>query len=289
MAVEIAPTLTHRAAHVASPAPAPFIKWVGGKGGLLRQLSPMLPGYFKGYHEPFVGGGAMFFATRPAQARLTDLNGRLIEAYNVLRDEPLALIERLEHHSRRHSSDHFYHSRGRFNAPAGLGPIDRAALFIYLNKTCFNGLYRENKSGAFNAPIGRYTRPRIVDHDGLLAASAALRGVALEVASFERVLDHAEPDDFVYFDPPYVPVSDTSRHTAYTGAGFGMLEQTKLAKTFAELAQRGCRVMLSNSDAPEVHELYRGWRVDRVTRSGAMNSKGGLRKERVGEVVVRSW
>lgn len=270
------------------PKPSPFLKWVGGKARLLEQFADLLPEEFDGYHEPFVGGGAMFFHLDPSEARLSDVNGRLVETYRVIRDALPELIARLEEHRERHGEAYYYRQRQRMNAPRGLDEVQRAALFIYLNKTCFNGLYRENKRGEFNVPMGRYANPSVFDLGNLASASRALQGVRIEQASFDSVLEHARPGDFVYFDPPYVPISATSSFTSYAAEGFDDELQLRLAQTFDELARRGCLVMLSNSDCDFVRELYAGWRIESVLAPRSVNSRADKRGA-VGEVAVLSW
>lgn len=267
----------------------PFVKWVGGKRGLMSQYAPYFPEEFGAYHEPFVGGGAVFFHLQPENARLSDVNGRLVETYRSVRDDLPGLIDRLESHRERYSEAYFYQARERFNQRRGLSALDRAALFIFLNKTCFNGLYRENKRGFFNAPWGRRKNaPAMFDLPSLVAASRALSGVELLSASFERVLDDAVEGDLVYFDPPYVPLSTTSSFTSYAKGGFGDALQVRLAQTFDQLARRGCYVMLSNSDCDAVRELYAGWRIETVYAARAVNSKASGRG-RIAEVLVCSW
>lgn len=268
--------------------PAPFLKWVGGKTRLLGQLDELFPAEFEHYHEPFVGGGAVFFHLAPPTATLSDINGRLIETYRAVRDDVDGLIDRLEHHRRRHNRAYYYQARTRLNAPRGLDAIDRAALFMYLNKTCFNGLYRENRSGEFNVPMGRYKDPSIYDEARLHAASRRLQQVDLRIDGFAGVVDRAQEGDFVYFDPPYVPLNATSSFTGYAKGGFDVDMQVQLAQTFDALAKRGVYVMMSNSNAPLVHELYAGWRIDKVMAPRSINSRSDKRGA-IAEVVVRSW
>ena len=277
-----------RAAFAPTVDPTPFLKWVGGKTRLLSQMEGLLPEEFDGYHEPFVGGGAVFFRLLPDQARLTDVNGRLIDCYTAIRDDVESLADELARHARRHDKAYYYRQRERFNSARRLSGTQRAGLMMYLNKTCFNGLYRENSRGEFNVPMGSYKKPRVLDLPNLLAVHETLKGVDLGVASFERVLDHAEPGDLVYFDPPYVPVSATSSFTSYAKGGFGSDLQVRLAQVFAELAQRGCYVMLSNSDCGLVRELYAGWRIEQVWAPRSINSRAD-RRGAVPEVVVCSW
>lgn len=265
--------------------PGPFIKWAGGKSRLLEQYEAVIPREIDRYHEPFVGGGAVFFHFQPTSARLTDINPRLVGTYRAIRDDVHGVIDRLEVHRERHEKGYYYDCRQRFNEPRGLNASDRAALFIYLNKTCYNGLYRENQSGGFNVPMGSYKQPGIFEVPQLIAASAALQNVEIERASFEAVLDHAKPGDVVYFDPPYVPLSTTSSFTNYFAEGFDNALQIKLARTFDALAKRGCQVFLSNSDTPAVRELYAGYRIHQIMAPRSINSKGDSRGK-VAEVLV---
>ena len=269
------------------PTPSPFIKWAGGKSRLLSQYDEHFPVEFDNYHEPFVGGGAVFFHLAPATATLSDINPRLVEVYRTIRDDVEALIDRLAHHRERHNKAYYYQSRTRFNG-GRMNAVDRASLFIYLNKTCFNGLYRENSRGEFNVPMGRYKSPSIFDPMHLRSVSLQLQDVDLVVDGFMSVADRAEPGDLVYFDPPYVPLNRTSSFTTYSKGGFDEKMQHDLARTFDKLAKRGCFVMLSNSDCPFVRELYAGWRVETISAPRAINSKAG-RRGRVNEVLVCSW
>lgn len=272
-----------------APEPAPFLKWVGGKGRLLGQLLPLLPpGVELMRHvEPFLGGGALFFAQRPKRALLADVNPALVDTYCAVRDEVEAVVDALVSLARHHGVDAYYRVRERFNA-ARAPRAERAAMFIYLNKTCFNGLYRVNRSGAFNVPAGRYAKPRILDPGLLLAASHALRHAHIEHASFEETLRLAHPGDFVYFDPPYVPASATANFTAYAADGFTGRDQERLRDVFRVLDRRGCKVMLSNSDVPLTRDLYREFRVDRVVAPRAINCDA-TRRGLVPEVVVRNY
>ncbi len=272
---------------VVAPSPArarPFLKWAGGKGRLLEQLRPLLPARFARYFEPFAGGAALFFDLRPEHAELTDINSELIDCYRAVRDKVEPVIGALKRH--RYDETHYY--RVRAIDPASLARPERAARTIYLNKTGYNGLYRVNRSGKFNVPMGRYTNPRVCDADNLRACSAALKGVEVQVRDFETQVARARAGDFVYFDPPYVPVSDTADFTSYAPGGFGLDGQRRLAALFASLARRGVHVVLSNSDTPLVRELYRGFRIARVLAARNINSRGALRGK-VGEVVVTSF
>lgn len=266
-------------------APAPFLKWAGGKARLIEQFQPYFPQEFGRYHEPFIGGGALYFHLQPEDAVISDVNERLISAYTAIRDELPALMERLELHAKKHSRDHYYRCRERFNQARSMSNVERAALMIYLNKTCFNGLYRENRRGEFNVPIGSYVNPTVFREENLIAVSQQLQHTDIRVQSFEHVLKTAQAGDFVYFDPPYVPLSATSSFTSYVGAGFDLQMQQRLAEVFTELAHRGCYVFLSNSDSPVVRELYRGWRMETVRAGRAINSKASGRNA-VNELLV---
>lgn len=266
-------------------APAPFLKWAGGKGRLLDQILPMLPETWGTYYEPFIGGGALFFNMRPDRAVISDVNERLIDAYVAIRDELPALVELLDHHASRHSKDYYYRARERFNRGRKVSSLERAALMIYLNKTCFNGLYRENSRGEFNVPMGSYVNPSVYRLNNLSAVSQQLQDTDIRVASFEHVLENAKPGDLVYFDPPYVPVSATSSFTSYVGAGFDLAMQQRLAEIFTELAHRGCHVFLSNSDSDVVRELYHGWRMETIRAGRGINARAD-RRGAVNELLV---
>ena len=245
---------------------------------------PLLPKSWGRYFEPFVGGGALFFALRPRNAVLTDSNAELVNVYRVVRDKLEALIEELSKHP--YDKDHYYEVRAQ--DPRTLTDVEAAARMIYLNKTAFNGLYRVNKSGRFNVPFGRYSNPKICDRPRLRAASEALRGVVVAQRDFSEVVHFTRPGDFVYFDPPYVPRSATSNFTNYASGGFGLEQQRRLAQIFRELDRAGVKVMLSNSDTDLVRSLYHDFRIDTVLARRAVNSKASARGP-ITEVVVRNY
>jgi len=274
----------------AQPSASPFIKWVGGKGKLRHALSALLPpGVELMRHvEPFVGGGAMFFALAPERALLCDVNADLVNTYIAVRDEVSHVIQHLSKLAHGHGEERYYEVRERYNLRTEKTHAERAALFIYLNKTCFNGLHRVNKKGAFNVPMGRYTNPTILDAQGLLAASAQLAGTDIKRQPFEALLSDARPGDFVYLDPPYEPVSRTANFTSYAQDGFGQDQQTKLRDVYRELDRRGCKLMLSNSDVPFIRDLYRGFQIDGVLAPRAVSCDGKNRAP-AQEVVVRNY
>ena len=268
--------------------PKPFMKWGGSKLKLLGQYAPFFPSSFGNYIEPFVGGGAVFFHLR-AQARiknalLSDANHEVVDCYVAIRDDVQAVIDAL----RPHVYEKKYYYDVRALDPARLPLPDRAARLIYLLKTCYNGLCRVNSIGQFNTPFGKYVNPTICDVPTLQACAQALQGVAIECADFRAVSSRPQSGDFVYLDPPYVPLSDTSNFTAYTPGGFGKHDQQALAAVFRQLDQRGVLVMLSNSETPLVRQLYAGFRIDVVSANRSINSKA-TKRGAIAELVVRNY
>jgi DNA adenine methylase len=261
--------------------PRPFLKWAGGKGQLLGRLRARVPPSYGRYFEPFLGGGALFFALRPARGFLSDVNREIIDCYTAVRDDVSGLVAALRDH--RYDSKHYYEVRN--TDPAKLALVERAARTIFLNKTGFNGLYRVNRAGKFNVPFGRYAKPAICDEPNLRACSAALADVELVAADFERAASRAAAGDFVYFDPPYVPVSRTAAFTAYAPGGFDLDAQSRLAAFFDKLAERGVAVLLSNSDVPEIRKLYARYAMDTIEATRVINCKA-TRRGPVRELLV---
>lgn len=270
------------------PDAAPFLKWAGGKSRLITQYQPYLPapGDIHRYYEPFIGSAALYFHLQPACARLSDTNCKLIETYEIVRDRPDELIAALQPH--RNEKRYYYKIRSQ--NPQKLTAVQRAARLIYMNKTCYNGLYRENQKGQFNVPFGRYKRPKICDVERLNAASRALQGVELCALDFAEAVHDAGEGDFVYFDPPYVPLNATSNFTGYSRFGFDEEDHRRLAQLFHELTARGCRVMLSNSSAPLVYELYdgQGYELQKVQARRNINSKAH-RRGPVTELLIMNY
>lgn len=274
---------------IATPAVArPVLKWAGGKTQNLAELLARMPSAFNAYHEPFVGGGALFFKLvaqdRIKQAYLSDINGSLIDVYLGLRDCVDEVIAHLEQH--RHDHDYYYWIRAL--DPARLSLPERAARVIFLNKTCYNGLYRENQSGQFNVPFGRYKNPTICDEPNLRAAATVLQGVSIERRSFDTILGTARRGDMVYFDPPYHPMSRTANFTSYDRNGFGEDYQRRLREVFDALTRRDVQVMLSNSDTPFIRALYADYTIDRVLATRSVNSKANGRGK-IAEVIIRNY
>ncbi len=268
-------------------APAlPIVKWAGGKTRILDKLLSRRPVEFRRYYEPFMGGAAMFFRLAPQNAVLADLNTDLMNVYRCVAWNVEAVIKRLEEHRALHEHDYYYTMRERFNDRKHCrSTVERAAAFIYLNKTCFNGLYRVNRRGNFNVPIGRYASPKICDPKGLRSASTVLQRAELRVGNYADQVADAGAGDFVYFDPPYDPLTKTSNFTSYTKQAFGDQEQHDLACVVGDLTDRGVFVMLSNNDTPLIRDLYRGFNIDQIPAPRAINSRGSSRGP-VMEVVV---
>ena len=270
------------------PEARPFLKWAGGKSQLLEQFRPLLPrsGTFGRYFEPFVGSGALFFHLRPPAAELSDVNREIIDCYRAVQKCPEDVILELAKHE--HDEEHYYSVRAD-SKRRKLGVA--AARTIYLNKTGYNGLYRVNSAGRFNVPMGRYANPGFQSpalFATIRACSRALISARLAAGDFADALKGVEKGDFVYLDPPYVPVSETSDFTSYARGGFCWADQERLAGVCADLWRRGAKVMLSNSDTESVRKLYRGYRIDVVKASRSINSRGAKRGK-VQEVVVRNF
>lgn len=232
----------------------PFIKWVGGKRALLPAIKSHLPSQFNDYHEPFLGGGAVFFAvgSKAKKAFLSDRNLELVVTYQVIKEDPTHLIERLRGHAEAHhenAKDYYYQVR----AAEPTEPVEVAARFIYLNKTCFNGLYRVNRRGRFNVPIGSYKNPNIIQEENILACHEVLKNATIRIGNFDSIAP--KKGDFVYFDPPYHPLNGTS-FTEYTQDNFHDANQTELRDFALRLHKQGVYVMLSNSHCDFIRDLY---------------------------------
>jgi DNA adenine methylase len=281
-------------AEIIEEKPKPFVKWVGGKRQLLKQFRLMNlypPERFdikKGrYFEPFVGGGAVFFDLLPEKAFLSDMNKELVITYNVIKNDVEALIKSLK----KHKTDKEYFLKIRAQNPSALSDLAVASRFIFLNRTCFNGMYRVNSKGGFNVPFGQYKNPLICDEINLRKVSKALKGIEIKHQDYKEVLKKAKKGDFIYFDPPYYPVSKTASFTSYTKESFLDKEQIELRDTFLELNERGCFVMLSNSDTPFINEAYSGFngiRINKVEAGRAINSDASKRGK-ITEVLITNY
>ena len=282
------------AAQFLAEKPKPFVKWVGGKRQLLeqfRRLNLYPPELFDiktgRYFEPFVGGGAVFFDLLPERGFLSDLNKELVTTYNVIKNDVDGLITSLK----KHKTDKEYFLKIRAQDSNKLSDLNVASRFIFLNRTCFNGMYRVNSKGRFNVPYGKYTNPLICDEENLKKVSKALQGIEIKHQDYKEVLKKAKKGDFVYFDPPYYPVSKTASFTSYTAESFLDKEQIELRDTVLELQERGCYVMLSNSDTPFINKIYSGYkciRINKVEAGRAINSKGSGRGK-ITEVLITNY
>jgi DNA adenine methylase len=249
-------------------AVTPFLKWAGGKGQMVDQIVRYAPARFGRYIEPFLGGGALFFYMRSPGSLLNDLNDELINTYRVVQNNVEQLIAALE--GLPYEENFYYEMRSR--DPAQMPDVERAARFIYLNRTCFNGLYRVNKRNEFNVPFGRYTNPVICDPERLRAASTALREAQLFSEDYKIfLLREAQPNDFIYIDPPYQPMSKYSDFKRYTSAQFKEDDQRELASLTRQLVERGCQVLASNSDTPLIRELYDGFELIKINARRNIN------------------
>ncbi|MDJ1185647.1 DNA adenine methylase [Roseofilum casamattae] len=269
---------------------SPFVKWAGGKRSIMNSLLLRLPESFTNYYEPFVGGGALFFELakqgklEKKQVFLSDTNLDLVFAYNAIKKSPKALIEELKEHKRKHNTTYFYKVRKRHNLK---DPIEIAARFLYMNKTCFNGLWRVNNKGEFNVPVGKYKNPDIVQEDKIAACHQVLQGVNIQYLSFHEI--QPKPGDFVYFDPPYHP-KDNSSFTRYSKFDFTEQDQIRLRNFTLSLHEQGVHVMLSNSETQFIKTLYdrKGFTIDIVQAPRFVNCKANGRNA-VGETLITNY
>ncbi|MBW3002483.1 DNA adenine methylase [Candidatus Woesearchaeota archaeon] len=270
-----------------------FVKWAGGKLQLIEQFKPFFPKEIKRYFEPFVGSGAVAFYViqkyQPKETVLSDINDELITAFNAIKTDAEQLINKLKEHKKKHlkqSKEYYYQIRQM--DPAKLTKLEKAARFIYLNKTCFNGLYRVNSKGQFNVPMGSYKNPDIIQADKLRLISKLLKKVKTKKMSFEKVIKLAKKGDFIYFDPPYYPLKKGKSFTTYTKNKFLENEQKELANIFRILDKKGCKVMLSNSDTAFIKKLYKKYNIHIVKASRPINSNGSNRGK-INEVVITNY
>ncbi|MBN1274715.1 DNA adenine methylase [Candidatus Woesearchaeota archaeon] len=274
-----------------------FVKWAGGKIQLLEQLEPLFPEKITRYHEPFVGSGAVFFFImkkyKPKEAFISDANEELITTYLIIRDKVEELIKKLQEHKKNYfenPKEYFYHVRSI--QPKDLSPLERAARFIFLNRTCFNGLYRENRKGEFNVPMGDYKNPTIVQEETLREAAKLLQGVTINTRPFQKVVEEVKKRDFVYFDPPYYPLDNSKKgnksFTSYLKDKFLEKEQELLKKSFVELDKKSCLVMESNSDTEYIKILYKEYKISIVQARRSINSNAKGRGS-INEVVIINY
>lgn len=272
---------------------SPVLKWVGGKRQLLDEIIPLIPKKVTTYVEPFVGGGAVVFEYQPKKAIINDYNEELINVYNVIKTSPDALIETLMHHKENNNEDYFYEIRSldrEENYYKKLSDIERAARIIYLNKTCYNGLFRVNSSGQFNTPYGKYKNPNIVNKPVIHAMSKYFNNNNIKILNgdYKEALKNLRKGSFVYFDPPYLPISTSSSFTGYTENGFTLEQQIELKEQCDKLNQRGIKFLLSNSDHKIIRDLYKNYNIKTVQAKRSINSKGNKRGE-INEVLVYNY
>ncbi|HVO42074.1 MAG TPA: DNA adenine methylase [Aggregatilineales bacterium] len=267
-----------------------FLKWAGGKGSLIKHYLRYFPAEGERYFEPFVGSAAVFFKVRERFKRieLSDSNAELINCYLMVRDQLEPLMKLLAMHQEAHKKEHYYvvreMDRGG-NLTTLYSPLQRAARFIYLNKTCYNGLWRVNRHGFFNVPMGRYRNPPILRPEVLTLASQALQGVTIAQRDFLSIEPITAAGDVIYLDPPYDPLTKTSSFTAYSTAPFGDAEQTALADLYRRLDAHGCILLLSNSDTPFVRDLYSGYKIVPIKARRAINTRADRRGE-IAELLI---
>jgi DNA adenine methylase len=270
-----------------------FVKWAGGKGQLLEQFEPLFPKKINRYIEPFVGSGAVFFHIaqkhKPKEIFLSDINEELMTTYNTIKNDAERLIVELKQHKEYHmTKGKKYYLTIRATNPKELPELERSARFIYLNKTCFNGLYRVNSKGQFNVPMGSYKNPDIIQEDRIRFVSDLLKDVSIKTMSFEKIVDFAKKDDFVYLDPPYYPLKKGSSFTTYTKNNFLEEEQKQLAKVFSQLDKKGCKIMQSNSDTKFIKDLYSNYNIHFVKATRMINCNGDKRGK-INEVVITNY
>lgn len=271
---------------------SPVVKWVGGKRQLLGDIIPLIPQNFSTYVEPFIGGGAVLFDIQPKKAIINDFNYELINIYKVIKDNPNELISELERHERFNSEEYFYEIRAldRKEKYNEMTEIEKAARIIYLNKTCFNGLFRVNQAGQFNSPYGKYKNPNIINKPVVLAMSKYFNENNINIISgdYKQALKNLRKGAFVYFDPPYMPISSSSSFTGYTENGFGKEQQIELKKECDKLNSKGIKFLLSNSDHPFIRDLYKEYEIITVKAKRSINSNGNKRGE-INEILVRNY
>lgn len=268
---------------------SPILKWVGGKRQLLSEIIPLIDESCDNYVEPFIGGGAVLFRLQPKKAIINDYNTELINVYRTVRDDLDGLVALLKKHEKYNSSDYYYEVRALDRTPDfdKMSNSEKAARIIYLNKTCYNGLYRVNSLGQFNSPYGKYKNPNIVNEVVLRAISKYLNGNEISIRSgdYKDVLNDIEKNSFVYLNPPYMPISSSSSFTGYTEGGFGYDKQVELKEECDKLNSKGVHFLQSNSDCEEIRELYKAYRIKVVKANRAINSDAKKRGQ-INEVLI---
>lgn len=266
----------------------PFIKWAGGKRQLIKELIKLLPANYNRYFEPFIGGGALFFAIQPKNAYISDINPELINLYNVVKNDVDLLINDLIKY--KNTEDYFYKIRNLDRKPSykKFNVIKKASRFIYLNKTCYNGLYRTNSKGYFNVPFGFYKDPNIIDEQNLKACSELLKKTEIVSSHFLAMENEIKTGDFVYFDPPYIPINKTSSFTKYYKDDFDIGEQIKLKELCDRLTKKNIYFMLSNSYSKQILKLYEQYNIKKIKATRAINCKADKRGA-INELIITNY
>lgn len=268
----------------------PLLKWAGGKRQLLPTLIKRMPECYNTYFEPFLGGGALLFALQPKTAYVNDLNSELINMYLVVKNKPQELFIELEKHEKNHGHDYFYEIRNldRTDEFSTKTDVELAARTIYLNHTCFNGLYRVNRKGYFNTPLGKYKKPNILDKENITSVHKYFNGnnVNLYNDDYKKILKKVKQNDFVYLDPPYDPISKTESFTGYTSVGFSRHDQIKLKEECDRLNSIGAFFMVSNSNTKFIKELYKDYKIIVIPAKRCINSKGNKRKNSTEVIII---
>lgn len=272
------------AALTEKPILEPFLKWAGGKRWFAARHMDLLPQRFERFVEPFLGSGAMFFALQPKNAIVSDLNAELVDCYLAIRDNPTAISEGLKIHQLKHSKDHYYSVRSA--VPRDM--VERAVRFLYLNRTCWNGLYRVNQKNEFNVPIG--TKSSVVlASDDFQAVSSVLKSAKITNSDFEQTLAEAGPDDFVFVDPPYTVKHNLNGFLKYNNKIFSWSDQVRLRDAVQDAASRGAKVLVTNANHTSIQELYAGvGRTDAVSRASVLAASSKHRSA-TSELVIRTW
>lgn len=275
-----------------NPLVSPILKWVGGKRQLLDSIEPLIP-QCSTYYEPFIGGGAVLFSRQPDKAVINDSNPELINVYLTIKDEPEALIEKLKEHKANSSEEYYYSIRALDRDKSifeNMTNVERAARIIYLNKTCYNGLFRVNSSGEFNSPWGRYNNPNITNETTIRALHTYFNkaNITIKCGDYRDALRGIRKGAFVYFDPPYMPISSSASFTGYTAGGFGEQEQIALKEQCDALNAKGVKFLLSNSACPFIEELYKDYIIEHVNAKRTINANPEKRGE-IEEVLVRNY
>lgn len=265
----------------------PILKWAGGKRQLLNEIKQLVPS-FNNYFEPFIGGGAVFLNISPQKAYISDINSELINMYKVIKDNPHELMLDLSKHKNTKEYFEYIRALDRVKDFIEYPAIQRASRFIFLNKTCFNGLYRVNNKGYFNVPFGNYKNPQFVKEDNLLMCSQLLQNTIIKCADFSAIKNRVQPKDFVYFDPPYLPINETSNFTSYTKDGFNIDMQIKLKALCDRLTNKGVYFLLSNSDTTTINELYSKYNIQKIFANRTINSKSSKRGK-ITELLIKNY